>query len=236
MRTEFAIAIVVVLLIAALSLAQSMTFNAGNIANITVILGQPPVQPPTGGAAPQGSVCLMNWTCAQWSPCLPEGVSLRICTDSNDCEEMFANHQYGEVKGDPMPETSQSCQYITSCYNGYADVDETDADCGGVCGPCDSGRHCADDGDCKVGVCYNYVCTPESTCFDDIQDAGEEGIDCGGPCVPCPAFPIEIPLPTYYYIWIIAAAVGLIGLWLLFLAYKRKTKKQRKRKRGRKAD
>ena len=56
------------------------------------------------------------------------------------------------------------------CNDGLLNGNETEIDCGGVCGPC-------------------------YTCDDGIQNQDEYGIDCGGSCQPCPNDAIAFPLP-----------------------------------------
>jgi hypothetical protein len=68
------------------------------------------------------------------------------------------------------------------CFNGVQDQDETDVDCGGVCGPsCASGQTCSIPNDCFYGICTNDVCV-DPTCDDGLLNQGETAIDCGGPC------------------------------------------------------
>lgn len=43
-----------------------------------------------------------------------------------------------------------------TCENGFKDGDETDADCGGPCGPCTYNKMCKVDVDCKFGTVCNY--------------------------------------------------------------------------------
>jgi hypothetical protein len=68
------------------------------------------------------------------------------------------------------------------CFNGVQDQDETDVDCGGVCGPsCAGGKVCSVPNDCFYGICTNNVCV-DPTCDDGLLNQGETAIDCGGPC------------------------------------------------------
>lgn len=69
------------------------------------------------------------------------------------------------------------------CKNGELNGGETDVDCGGVCEPCENGRTCEVDGDCREGSCIERVCQPE-TCVDKEKSPGETGMDCGGPDCP----------------------------------------------------
>lgn len=45
---------------------------------------------------------------------------------------------------------------ISACENGFKDNDETDADCGGSCGPCTYSKMCKVDADCEFGAVCNY--------------------------------------------------------------------------------
>ena len=54
-----------------------------------------------------------------------------------------------------------SCSNKDACSDGIQNQDETDIDCGGICGPCPN-------------------------CTNGVQDFEEAGVDCGGNCIPCP--------------------------------------------------
>ncbi len=51
-----------------------------------------------------------------------------------------------------------SCVSPESCTDGIQNQNETDVDCGGVCDPCEQGKHCIQDTDCASGACVNGVC------------------------------------------------------------------------------
>ncbi len=69
------------------------------------------------------------------------------------------------------------------CSNGNLDEGETNADCGGICGPtCISGDPCVSDLDCDSAVCSGGACTG-SSCTDNVLNGGESDIDCGAVCV-----------------------------------------------------
>ena len=73
-----------------------------------------------------------------------------------------------------------------TCEDGHKDGNETDKDCGGPCGPCANGLHCAVNGDCQSKVCTSGVCAVP-TCMDGVQNGNETDKDCGGlNCDPCP--------------------------------------------------
>ena len=71
-----------------------------------------------------------------------------------------------------------------SCSDGLRNGGETDADCGGSCGPCADGRACSATADCTSGVCQGGTCHA-AACGDKVKNGSETGIDCGGACGPC---------------------------------------------------
>lgn len=70
------------------------------------------------------------------------------------------------------------------CKNGIKDVGEVDIDCGGSCGPCDSGKKCDKSSDCTQNSCTNKICT-KPLCTDVILNGDETDVDCGGNCGAC---------------------------------------------------
>lgn len=70
-----------------------------------------------------------------------------------------------------------------SCDNTLIDVNETDIDCGGICGPsCIEGRLCIRSFDCISGVCSRGRCSLQ-TCSDGIfSPLFESDKDCGKSC------------------------------------------------------
>lgn len=70
------------------------------------------------------------------------------------------------------------------CANGDRDGDESDADCGGACEPCEPGKACNAPDDCTSGVCTSKQCAAPS-CEDGTQNGLETDVDCGGYCEPC---------------------------------------------------
>ena len=65
----------------------------------------------------------------------------------------------------------QRCVPAT-CVNGQLDSGESDVDCGGLCAPCSTGKHCGSANDCASGFCpgEDRVCCAEA---------------CESPCVAC---------------------------------------------------
>ena len=67
----------------------------------------------------------------------------------------------------------------TSCTNNVKDANESDVDCGGLCSPCEGGKNCDANLDCKSSYCENGVCKAAS-CEDNIKNQDESDVDCGG--------------------------------------------------------
>lgn len=76
-------------------------------------------------------------------------------------------------------------ELVGSCDDDTKNGGETDADCGGPCSPCGTGRTCALPADCASGVCTLDACEAAS-CTDGVKNATETDIDCGGPNLDCP--------------------------------------------------
>ncbi len=75
-----------------------------------------------------------------------------------------------------------------TCGDNMVDGDETDVDCGGpLCTPCNTGKHCLVDKDCRSKICSAGTCAAAS-CSDGVLNGSESDVDCGGPdCAPCDA-------------------------------------------------
>jgi len=63
---------------------------------------------------------------------------------------------YGDCGPGMICEFTGCC--VPHCGNGYWDGDESDVDCGGSCGACQSGQHCWGNYDCASFSCVNNVC------------------------------------------------------------------------------
>ncbi len=74
-----------------------------------------------------------------------------------------------------------------TCSDGLMNQDESDVDCGGVCGAtCTPGEMCTDTGDCTTALCTMGTCDPLPTCDDGALNGTETDVDCGGTmCNPC---------------------------------------------------
>ncbi|MBO4349863.1 MAG: hypothetical protein J6A01_02830 [Proteobacteria bacterium] len=100
--------------------------------------------------------------------------------------------------------------FSLNCQNYCADTllngNESAADCGGNCTPCELGKSCSIYADCLSGVCKGNVCSKcsedkhcqsgtcntvtglcetEPTCNDKLQNQDETDVDCGGSCKAC---------------------------------------------------
>ena len=73
---------------------------------------------------------------------------------------------------------------MESCSDGLKNQNETNIDCGGICGPCQT---CTDElkNQDETETDCGGICEACSSCFDEIKNQGESMIDCGGPCNAC---------------------------------------------------
>src|SRR5258708_8814613 len=74
-----------------------------------------------------------------------------------------------------------------TCGDNIVNGEETDVDCGGrICTPCNSGKHCAVDRDCRSKLCNSDLVCSAPSCNDGVLNGSESDIDCGGTdCPPC---------------------------------------------------
>jgi hypothetical protein len=68
-----------------------------------------------------------------------------------------------------------------TCKDFHQDGDETDADCGGNCAPCEVGKGCSQNSDCASLACdaISLLCVADQ-CGDHHTDETESDVDCGG--------------------------------------------------------
>jgi hypothetical protein len=72
-----------------------------------------------------------------------------------------------------------------TCGDNIVNGQETDVDCGGpLCTPCNSGKHCVVDKDCRSLLCNSDGVCAAPSCSDGILNGSESDIDCGGPDCP----------------------------------------------------
>ena len=97
-----------------------------------------------------GGHCKVASDCAT-GKCSEEGLCIeKPCTNSSQCGEGYV-----------CDEETKLCKVAQTCTDGIKNQDESDVDCGGVCGGCDNGKACKTGADCKTGVCESSVCTGE---------------------------------------------------------------------------
>ncbi|MFH0874676.1 MAG: Ig domain-containing protein [archaeon] len=118
--------------------------------------------------------CIAKIVCAEWSLCLPTGIMVRDCLDSNNCN-----------KENETVTESKACEYNASCLDNIKNQDEIGVDCGGICPPCAT---CFDEfqNQGEDGVDCGGPCKPCPSCNDLLKNQDETDIDCGGNiCMPC---------------------------------------------------
>ena len=172
-----------------------------------------------GGGSGSSLSCIPRWYCRPWSLCMPDNLIYRDCYDLNNCSSTFG-----------IPNTTQPCEFESTCYDGIKGPGEEGIDCGGICPAC---------GTCYDNLCNNLEdctsnlietpdcggpCKPcvylQETCFDGLCNNAEDctkGLteipDCGGPCDKCPV--LEQPLRTKIINW----SLIILFLILLVLGY-----------------
>ena len=74
-----------------------------------------------------------------------------------------------------------------TCGDNLVNGQETDVDCGGeLCTPCNTGKRCAVDKDCRSKLCNSDLFCAAPSCSDGVLNGSESDLDCGGPdCAPC---------------------------------------------------
>lgn len=184
-------------------------------------------------------ICQEDWFCSDWGPelCPIQGIQNRTCEDKNNCNTETQK-----------PDIEQTCVYQGTCIDYYKNQDETDIDCGGlVCEPCNDGKSCLFDFDCKSGFCdpIENICK-EPTCNDEFKNQGEEGIDCGGPCPLCEKPTLEKPATILRFIskgcgpfpwfFIVVASVFTILSFIVGKLYIKQIKESKEYKKLRKLE
>jgi hypothetical protein len=110
--------------------------------------------------------------------CSAEGKCVE-CSSDTHCTNMGANTLCQRGRCVPM----------VLCTDLMTSTEETDQDCGGVCGPCDAGKLCDTALDCLSSVCKSAgVGQPktcqEPSCSDGVQNGKETDQECGGGVCP----------------------------------------------------
>jgi hypothetical protein len=108
-----------------------------------------------------------------------------VCPDTGEgyCSEGMCVQclEHSDCNADELCNpNSWRCEPFT-CINNMVDPGESDEDCGGECVPCDSGKNCTGNTDCRSNVCSSGKCQAP-TCDDNEQNDGETDTDCGVAC------------------------------------------------------
>lgn len=119
--------------------------------------------------------------------CAGAGCDAATCADGGACE--------------PTGCFGPSCR-AGSCADGAQNQNESDTDCGGICGAsCREGQGCVTADDCESNVCSPAGCNDAAaadanaescchapTCSDGVRNGDEPLVDCGNEsCGPCPS-------------------------------------------------
>ncbi len=160
-----------------------------------------------GGGGISMGLCIPDWYCNSFGPCMPNGTMVQECYDRNACNP----NDYKRV-------IEKNCTYIKR-------VCDEDWKCGewGLCFPNGTQyRECIDQNNC--GTEYNKPETSRDclydACYNGIKDPGEEGIDCGGPCPPCLKLQIPGIIETREDFFIFITAIIFLVLIIFFFVYK----------------
>ncbi len=151
-----------------------------------------------GQACTQNSDCVSNVcdpgsnTCAA-APTCSDNVKNGTETDVDcgggcpPCAVGGACMQNGDCVTNVCNPATQTCSAMPTCMDGIKNQNETDIDCGGMCGPCAVGQDCTTNADCSSGNCdpATKTCVAMATCMDGIKNQNETDIDCGGVCPDC---------------------------------------------------
>ena len=186
---------------------------SSNLIQLEVIQTSTPPPPSPGGGGGGGGgggaipSCLPNWYCRPWGPCEPDNFRRRECYDLNNCTTPVGK-----------PNTTEACEFVSTCFDGFKGPEEEGVDCGGPCPPCGTcyDNICNNNEDCTQGLIDTPDCggpcdacdyPSTETCYDNICNNNEDCVygltdipDCGGPCDTCPE--VEQPTIAERFNWI----------------------------------
>ena len=198
--------------------ASTLTFAVSHFTGFGAEGAAPPA-PPAPEAAPsagraRSSICIANWNCSDWGPCLPNGTQYRECLDLNRCDESYTQQIALGIERAVKPEEAQTCTYVSICADGMLNGDESDVDCGGSCSKCGDGKICRTDQDCAD------KCNLTTTrCYSPPPPAPPE-VTAPEPAPPGPA--VEEPYVSRLIPTLIFAGAVIILLTLVILTYRYK--------------
>lgn len=70
---------------------------------------------------------------------------------------------------EPLVEEKEPEPVVATCSDGEKNQDESDVDCGGVCGPCANGESCRSDDDCASDDCVDRVCVAPRSLSGEVS-------------------------------------------------------------------
>jgi hypothetical protein len=151
-----------------------------------------------GGVCAPASACDDGVACAVDDDCKSEYCVSDVCadhctSDRREADETDVNcggADCAPCAGDLRCETGPDCESglcannvctFASCEDNFQNQDESDTDCGGVCGPekfCEVGDDCNSPADCETYVCTDGECAddldiPTADMLDDMEDGNQ---------------------------------------------------------------
>ncbi|HKO91693.1 MAG TPA: hypothetical protein VJU61_11095 [Polyangiaceae bacterium] len=146
---------------------------------------------PAAASCSDGAECCDAVACSEGESCLDGACQAgSIAPDAGACSGEGCAGPIDLAPVTPVtPVTPVAPTPEPSCEDDTLGPDESDTDCGGICGStCEVDASCRVDGDCVLGLfCFEESgrCTVPS-CSDGVQNGDERLADCGGGCAGCP--------------------------------------------------
>lgn len=97
----------------------------------------------------------------------------KACKTNTDCSTGICRDK---LCANPLP---------VSCSDTIKNQDESDVDCGGMCGKCADGKGCKAAADCQSSFCSKGSLCLTPSCTDGEKNQDELDVDCGGKCRRC---------------------------------------------------
>ena len=143
-------------------------------------------------SCPDGAECCEAIRCAEGQSCREgacEANSTAAPGGAPDAGACSGEGCAGPIDLVPVTPTPVTPEPEASCEDGAIRPEESDTDCGGVCGStCEVDALCRADDDCAAGL----FCSEQSgrcavpSCSDSVRNGNEQATDCGGGCAGCP--------------------------------------------------
>ncbi len=106
----------------------------------------------------------VNGQCQFSGQCNPP---LADCNSQAGCETQLGTNANCAGCGDNCRSRGLTCvngSCQASCSDGIKNGNETDVDCGGSCGRCQTGQRCGGAGDCVGNICVSGICRQAGNC------------------------------------------------------------------------